>query len=145
MNIPFLIPFSTINNITMSVNSSNFTLVFFKTTCHANPGAEKKLAGSSQYISGQIFRKLVNAPVSNNIFLWTYKWWYSPEIFISKSVTNPFCSGKIKHELRVASFEFKSTSYEFKSTRYEFKSMCYEFKFKSYVFNFTSYEIKLTS
>ena len=25
----------------MSVNSSNSTLVFFKATCHANPGAER--------------------------------------------------------------------------------------------------------
>ena len=31
----------------MSVNSSNFTLVFLKTTCHANPGAERNFAGSN--------------------------------------------------------------------------------------------------
>ena len=30
--------------------------------------------------------------------------------------------GKLKHELRVTSYEFKSTSHEFKSTSYEFKS-----------------------
>ena len=29
-------------------------------------------------------------------------------------------SGKVKHELRVASYKFKSTSYELKSTSYEF-------------------------
>ena len=28
----------------MSVNRSNFTLAFFKGTCHANPGAEKKMS-----------------------------------------------------------------------------------------------------
>ena len=36
-----LIPFSTINNILISVNNSNFTLVFFKQAFHANPGADK--------------------------------------------------------------------------------------------------------
>ena len=35
----------------MSVNNSNSTFVFFKRACHANPGAYKKLAGSSSYIS----------------------------------------------------------------------------------------------
>ena len=35
------IPLSTINNISISANSSNSTLVFFKVACHANPGAER--------------------------------------------------------------------------------------------------------
>ena len=39
---PALIPFSTINNILTSANNSNFTFVFFKQSCHANPGPEKK-------------------------------------------------------------------------------------------------------
>ena len=39
-HIPPLIPFSTINNISMSVNYSNFTPVFFKRACHADPSAE---------------------------------------------------------------------------------------------------------
>ena len=30
----------------MSVNNSNFTYVFFKPACHANPGAERNFAGS---------------------------------------------------------------------------------------------------
>ena len=41
-HIPPLIPSSTINKISILVNNSNSTLVFFKQACHANPGAEKK-------------------------------------------------------------------------------------------------------
>ena len=43
-HIPPLTPFSTINNILMSVKRSIFTLVFFKAACHANPGAERNFA-----------------------------------------------------------------------------------------------------
>ena len=39
-----LIPFSTITNISISVNVSYFTLVFFKDDCHGNPGAGRKWA-----------------------------------------------------------------------------------------------------
>ena len=72
-----------------------------------------------------------------------------------------FCCGKVKHELRVqtyqlrvqstsyefkfTSYEFQSTSYEFKSASYMFKSMSYEFKPTSYMFKFTSCEFKSTS
>ena len=56
-----------------------------------------------------------------------------------------FIRGKVKHELRVTSYKFKSTSYEFKSTSYEFKSMSYEFKSTSYKFKYTTYEFKSTS
>ena len=42
--ISALIPFSTINNISISVKRSNFTLVFFKADCHANPGAKRNFA-----------------------------------------------------------------------------------------------------
>ena len=49
-NSPPLIPFSTINDISTSVDRSNFTVVFFKAAFHANPGAEVKRAGSSSYI-----------------------------------------------------------------------------------------------
>ena len=31
----------TINNMSGSVNNSNFTRIFFKHTCHTNPGADK--------------------------------------------------------------------------------------------------------
>ena len=36
------IPFSTINSISISVNSSNSTRVCFNQACHASPGAGKK-------------------------------------------------------------------------------------------------------
>ena len=53
-HIPFLIPFSTVNNISISVKIPNFTL-FFKATCHAKPFAIRKRVGSSSYISREIF------------------------------------------------------------------------------------------
>ena len=43
LHIPPLISFSTINNISTSVKT-NFTLVFFKAACHANPGEVRKQA-----------------------------------------------------------------------------------------------------
>ena len=46
-HIPPLIHFSTFNNISMSVNDSNFALVFFKAACHANTEAERKFIGSN--------------------------------------------------------------------------------------------------
>ena len=57
----------------------------------------------------------------------------------------PFFRGKVRGELRVTNYEFKSTSYELISTSYEFKSTNYEFKFTSYEFKFTSYKFKFTS
>ena len=42
MHIPPLIPFSTINNKSLSFNKSNFTLVCFKAVCYAIPGAGRK-------------------------------------------------------------------------------------------------------
>ena len=39
-------PFSSIDNISMSVNSSNSTLVFFKGACQANSGDERNFAWS---------------------------------------------------------------------------------------------------
>ena len=42
-------PFSTISNISISGERSNFIWVFFKVACHANPGAEWNFAGSSSY------------------------------------------------------------------------------------------------
>ena len=42
---------------------------------HANPGAVRKRAGSSSYISIHIFRKFSNTSVNNNVSLWIYKSW----------------------------------------------------------------------
>ena len=36
--------------------------------CHANPGANKKLAGSSPYISIHLSLKFSNTSASNNVF-----------------------------------------------------------------------------
>ena len=61
--------FSTINNISTSVNKSNFTLMIFNSACHANPGAITKLSGSSSYISRHIFRNFSNTSANNNVSL----------------------------------------------------------------------------
>ena len=36
-----MMPFSTINDISVSVKKFNLILVFFKAACNVNPGAEK--------------------------------------------------------------------------------------------------------
>ena len=41
--------------------------MIFKHACHANPGADKKWAGSSLYISIHLFLKFSNTSVSENI------------------------------------------------------------------------------
>ena len=64
-----VIPFSTINNISISVKRSNFTLVFFKAACHAKPGAEKNFAGLSSYILIHILLKFSNTSANNNVSL----------------------------------------------------------------------------
>ena len=89
LHIPPLIPFSTINNILISVKSYNFTLVLFRATCHGNSGAEKKFAWPSSYILRRIFLKFSNTSVNNNVLHRTYKSWYSPN-FISKFLRNYF-------------------------------------------------------
>ena len=53
----------------MSVIKSKFTLVFFKTACHANPGAEKNFQGSSSYISRHVFQKIPNVSDNNYVLL----------------------------------------------------------------------------
>ena len=47
LHTPPLIPFSSIINISLSVNNSNFMFVFFKHACHPNLGDDRKWAGSS--------------------------------------------------------------------------------------------------
>ena len=65
-HIPPQTPFSTINNISISVKRSNFILVFLEAACHANPCAVRKRAGSSLYISRNIFPKFSNTSTNNN-------------------------------------------------------------------------------
>ena len=62
-----LMRFSTINNRSLLVNRSNFTLICFKAAFYANPGAERRRAGSGPYISTQIFRKFSNTSSNNNL------------------------------------------------------------------------------
>ena len=63
------------NKISILVNNSNSTSVFFKQTCYANPGVDKKWVESSSYISIHLFLKFPNISASNNVSLWTYKFW----------------------------------------------------------------------
>ena len=86
-----LIAFSTANNILIPLKRSNFNLVFFRTACHANPGADIKFTGSSLCISRHIFRKFSNSSANNNVLLWTYKSRYSSNFFYFKIFTHSFC------------------------------------------------------
>ena len=67
--IPPIVPFSIINSISVSVNNSNSTPVFFKQAYHANPGADTKNIGSSSYFSRHIFLKFSYTSASNNVSL----------------------------------------------------------------------------
>ena len=50
--------------------------------CYANLGSVRKQAGSSLYISRNIFRKFSNTSASNNTSLWTYKLCYLHEFCV---------------------------------------------------------------
>ena len=55
--------------MSISVNNSNFTPVFFKGASHANPGADKIWTGSSWYFLRHRFLKFSNTSSSNNVSL----------------------------------------------------------------------------
>ena len=55
--------------MSISVNNSSFTPAFFKQACHTNPGADKKWAELSSYISIHLFLKFSNTSASNNVSL----------------------------------------------------------------------------
>ena len=55
--------FLTINSISTSVGNSDFMFAFFRNACHTNPGADKKYAGSSSYISMHLLPKLSKLPL----------------------------------------------------------------------------------
>ena len=63
------IPFFAIDNTTISVKRSNFTLVFLTAACYADPHTVRKEAGSSSYISRKIFRKFSNTSANKNLSL----------------------------------------------------------------------------
>ena len=88
-HIPPLIPFSTINNISISVNNPNFTPVYFKQACYSNPGADGKWARSSSRISIHVFLKFSNPSASSNVSLWKYRSWYSSK-FLMLNSSNTF-------------------------------------------------------
>ena len=54
-HIPPLIPFSTINSMSISVNNSNFSSVFLKPVCYANPGAERNFTGPDEKFVNTFF------------------------------------------------------------------------------------------
>ena len=66
---PPLVPFSIINNISISVKRFNFTLAFLEAACHAYPKAGRNFAGSSSYISRHIFLKFSNTSANNKVSL----------------------------------------------------------------------------
>ena len=82
-NESLIMSFCGISNISLSVNRSNFTLIFFKAACHANTGAEIKWLGSNPYISRHILR---NTSRSINVSFWTYKSWYSSKCFVLQTL-----------------------------------------------------------
>ena len=59
-NIPPIIPFSAINFVWISIDSSGLTFVFCRTVCHDNLGAERNWAGSGSYVSMHLFWKFSN-------------------------------------------------------------------------------------
>ena len=68
-HIPPLIPFSTIDNLSISVKRCNFTLVFSEAAYHGNAGPERNFARSSSYILIPIFLKVLNTSANNNVLL----------------------------------------------------------------------------
>ena len=66
-HIPPLIPFAIINNTSMSINSSNFTLFY------VNPWANGNLEGSNSQIPKHIFLKFSKSSATNNVSFLGYK------------------------------------------------------------------------
>ena len=67
-----LMPFSTINSISISVNNSNFISVIFKAACHAKPGAGRNFTASKLETSQHIFPKFSKTSVRINVPLLRY-------------------------------------------------------------------------
>ena len=64
-HIPPPMPFSTISSMSTSVSNSSSTSVF-RHACHANPGPDKKYAGSSSYTSMNFLQKLSNTSANSS-------------------------------------------------------------------------------
>ena len=72
--------FSTINSMSISVNSSNFTNAFSKVAFHTNLGAQRRFAGSKWAIFDNVFLKFSKTSAKSNVSLLRYN------VFISKSL-----------------------------------------------------------
>ena len=72
---PF-IPFSTIINILLFANNSNFNLHILNKLAMLIQVQIKKWAESSAYVLIHLFLKLSNTSAINNVSLWTYISWY---------------------------------------------------------------------
>ena len=68
-----LIPFSIINNMSISVIRSSSTRVFFKVAGHAKLGAEINSPGSSSYIAIHILLEFSRLSARGNTSLVRYK------------------------------------------------------------------------
>ena len=92
-----LVTFSTINNISISVERSNFTLAFLKAACHANLGAVRNREMSRSHIPRHISRRFSNISANNNISLWTCKSWCSPN-FLCQNLCKSFLCACNPHQ-----------------------------------------------
>ena len=64
-HLPLLTPFSTINNMLISVKRFDFALVDFHAPGHANSSEERNWAESSSYILRHVFWKFSNTSADN--------------------------------------------------------------------------------
>ena len=65
LHIPPLIPYSTSDNILISVKRYDFTFVFFKAAYHAEPDTVRQWVESSSYILRDVTWKLSNTSGDN--------------------------------------------------------------------------------
>ena len=61
--------FSTISNISISVNNSNSNPVFFKQVCHANSGEDKNERDQVHKSPLRLFLQFSSTSASNNVSL----------------------------------------------------------------------------
>ena len=79
--MPSLIPSSTINNITQSVNNSNFTFIFLNMLAMIILVTIRNVQDQARYTLMHMFLKFSNTSGSNKVSLARIKSWYSPRFF----------------------------------------------------------------
>ena len=84
-HIPLLIPFSAINNISVSVNSSNFPFFILKLLAMLVLVQKVNEQGKFHIFKEKLIWKFPSTTTRSNILLWPYNSLYLPRIFISKS------------------------------------------------------------